>query len=141
MTISGPIILIDDDQDDHDIFKTICSNLGVCENLMHFDNGFDLLKYLKTSGESPFAIISDINMPYMDGMELKRLINEDAYLRNKSIPFMFFSTAATKSQVSHAYDLGVQGFFVKGNTFEETERKFRRILEYWSDCQHPNSVK
>lgn len=80
-------------------------------------------------------------MPHMDGMEVRRLINEDLLLKSKAIPFIFFSTSASAAQVRKAYDLTVQGFFIKGNSFEETERKFRRILEYWSDCQHPNSLE
>ena len=141
MHISGPIILLDDDHDDHDIIKAVCENLGVCAQLRFFDNGFELLKYLKTTGESPFAILCDINMPHVGGMDVRKIINEDDYLRSKSIPFIFFSTAATPDQVKKAYDLTVQGFFLKGNSFAETERKFKRILEYWSDCKHPNSVK
>jgi len=139
MRISGPIILVDDDDDDHEIFRTVCESLGVCQHLIHFTNGFDLLKFLKTNEQIPFVILCDINMPLMNGMELRRLINADPYIKSKAIPFIFFSTAATPSQVQQAYDMTVQGFFIKGQSFGETERKFRRILEYWSESKHPNS--
>ena len=133
--------MVDDDEDDHFIFTSICEKLGLPNKLMILNNGFDVLKYLKTTEQKTFAIICDINMPNLDGLSLRSLINEDAYLRSKSIPFIFFSTSATVDQVRTAYDLTVQGFFIKGNSFEETEQKFRRIVEYWSDCKHPNSVK
>ena len=132
--ITGPIILIDDDQDDHDIFKSICDNLGVCDQLKHFNNGGDVLAYLKTTAECPFVIICDINMPNLDGLGVKEIICKDPHLKNKAIPFVFFSTSSSNEQIKKAYELTVQGFFIKGNSFEETERKFRRILEYWSDC-------
>ncbi|MBT1704511.1 response regulator [Fulvivirgaceae bacterium PWU20] len=142
MNIVGPIILVDDDHDDHEIIKSICENLGVCQYLKFFDNGFDLVSYLKTSGETPFLILCDINMPHINGMALRKLISEDAFLKRKSIPFIFFSTAATPDQVKEAYeDLTVQGFFIKGNTFQDTERRFKNILQYWSDCKHPNSIQ
>jgi CheY-like chemotaxis protein len=140
MKISGPILLIDDDEDDHELFRTVCEKLGVCQHLVHFDNGLDVLKFLKSNVEIPFVIMCDINMPRMNGMELRRILYEDDYLKNKAVPFIFFSTSASAQQVREAYDLTVQGFFIKGTSYKETETTFRRILEYWSDCRHPNSL-
>jgi CheY-like chemotaxis protein len=139
MEICGPIIIVDDDHDDHEIFGEVCETLHVSEHLLFFDNGLDLIKYLKSTEKLPFVILCDINMPMLDGMALRKVIEADEVLRRKSIPFIFFSTSATDQQVKEAYTLTVQGFFVKGRTFQETRRKFRRILEYWSDCRHPNS--
>src|SRR5690606_7475316 len=102
MNIKGPIILLDDDEDDHDIIQAICENLGVYHYLRHFTDGFELLEFLKTTNESPFVILSDINMPHVGGMEVRQIINEDTYLRSKSIPFIFFSTAASFNQVRKA---------------------------------------
>jgi CheY-like chemotaxis protein len=140
MNISGPIIIVDDDEDDHDIIKAICKKLGICDFLMFFNSGIDLLKFLRTSNQRPFVILCDINMPAMDGLAVRKLIESDPYLKSKSVPFIFFSTSSTKEQIRTAYDMTVQGYFVKGITLEETERKLRRILEYWSDCKHPNSI-
>jgi CheY-like chemotaxis protein len=78
-----------------------------------------------------------MNMPRMSGLELRRRINEDEILRRKSIPFVFFTTAASKQQVEEAYDLTVQGFFIKEPSFIETQRTFKLILEYWDKCKHP----
>ncbi len=139
MKISGPIILVDDDQDDHDIFITVCENLGVCQHLKHFNNAIEFLSFFETTTEKPFIILCDINMPRMDGLQLRAVINENETLRRKSVPFIFFSTVATEAQVRKAYDLTVQGFFVKGNSIKEIQDKFRLILEYWSDCRHPNT--
>jgi CheY-like chemotaxis protein len=139
MKISGPIIIVDDDYDDHEIYAEVCRTLDVSRHLLFFDNGMDLIKYLKSTDAAPFVILCDINMPVLDGMSLRKAIEADESLKNKSIPFIFFSTAATDQQVAEAYSLTVQGFFVKGRNFQETQRKFRHILEYWSDCQHPNS--
>jgi CheY-like chemotaxis protein len=136
--ITAPILLVDDDEDDHAIFKEICIELGLVDRIVFFRNGFELLDFLKYATVSPFIILCDINMPRMDGLQLRAVLNQDENLRRKSIPFIFLSTSATESQVSVAYDLTVQGFFIKGNSYEETKKKFERILLYWSDCQHPN---
>jgi CheY-like chemotaxis protein len=139
LNISGPIILVDDDHDDHEIFKLVCTQLGVCDFFRHFLSGMELINYLEATTEKPFIILCDINMPMMNGIQVREKINSNEILRRKSIPFIFFSTSATDAQVQKAYDLTVQGFFLKGMTLQETEARFKKILEYWSECRYPNS--
>jgi CheY-like chemotaxis protein len=136
-----PIIFLDDDTDDHFIFTEICKKIGVQNQLKFFKHGEDLLDYLKTTADKPFIIFCDINMPQMSGLKVRKNINDDKHLREKSIPFVFFSTAASPEQIKEAYNLTVQGFFIKEPTFVETEETFRLILKYWQKCKHPNSSR
>ena len=138
---SEPIIIVDDDTDDHFIFTEIAERLDLQNEIKFFKNGNEVLAYLRTTTDKPFIILCDINMPHISGLELRKTINEEEYLRRKSIPFVFFSTAANKQQVRTAYDLTVQGFFLKEQTFIETEHTFKLILDYWDKCLHPNSAK
>ena len=140
MTMKGPIIFVDDDADDEFIYEEICRKIGLINQLRFFRRGEAALAYLRETAEKPFIIFCDINMPEMDGLRLRKTINEEEYLRKKSIPFVFFSTAATKAQVRTAYDLTVQGFFIKEQSFGDTEETFRMILKYWEKCRHPNQV-
>src|SRR5687767_11681131 len=105
MSISGPIIFVDDDADDQFIYQEICLKLGVANRLKFFHRADTVLKYLRETAEKPFIIFCDINMPEIDGLDLRRQINNEEFLRQKSIPFVFFSTAATPAQVRTAYDL------------------------------------
>lgn len=136
-----PIIFLDDDTDDHFIFSETCTKIGVRNPLKFFRSGNDLLHYLRETEDKPFIIFSDINMPQMSGLVLRRHINNDAYLRDKSIPFVFFSTAASPEQIREAYHLAVHGFFLKEATFDDLESTLRMILSYWKKCKHPNAVK
>jgi CheY-like chemotaxis protein len=137
MQSSAPIIIVDDDMDDHFILSEIGTRLGIKNRLVFFRSGSDVLQYLRTTTQKPFIILCDINMPQMDGLELRRIIDGDEVLRKKSVPFLFFSTAASTHQVSEAYDLTVQGFFIKESGFEETAKTLKLILDYWSKCLHP----
>lgn len=136
--MKGPIIFVDDDADDQFIYEEIFRKIGRLNKLKFFRRGEALLAYLRETTDKPFIIFCDINMPEMDGLQLRKTINDEENLRKKSIPFVFFSTAATNSQVRLAYDLTVQGFFIKEHNFAETEETFRLILRYWEKCQHPN---
>lgn len=136
MTIDEPIIIIDDDPDDREIIKTLCAE-GICNSMLFFANGPDALAYLRKARTKPFVLLCDINMPGMDGLRLREEINNDEHLRKKSIPFIFFSTAASDSQVARAYQMTVQGFFLKANTFQETKETLDIIFKYWRKCKHP----
>jgi CheY-like chemotaxis protein len=139
MKVPGPIINIDDDEDDHEIIIAICEKLGIAKYLKCFRDGQQALDYLRVSQQYPAIILCDINMPRITGFELRKTINANNTLRERSVPFIFYSTAAELAQVQEAYKMTVQGFFLKGTNFEEAERTFKVILDYWLLCKHPNS--
>jgi CheY-like chemotaxis protein len=136
MTIKGPIVIVDDDDDDHYILKRVCEKLGITTPIMFFSDGKKLLEYLRSSPDRPFIILCDVNMPVMNGLEVKRHIDDDEYLRKKGIPFIFFSTSAMSSIVREAFSMSVQGFFLKAQSLEELEKTLSIIFAYWEKCEH-----
>lgn len=138
--IQEPIVVVDDDADDQYFIRTICEKLGVTAELIFFDDGLQALNYLKTTSRKTFLILCDINMPIMNGLELRRSIQENERLRKQSIPFVFLSTAARPKEVIEAYNLTVQGFFLKASQLSEMEKTLDLIFNYWLKCKHPNTV-
>lgn len=141
LLITDPIVIVEDDADDQYFIRTICDKLGVTAELLFFEDGLRALNYLESTQSKTFLILCDINMPVMNGIELRRKIQENVMLRQKSIPFVFLSTAARQKEVEEAYDLTVQGFFVKASQLTEMEKSLELILNYWLRCKHPNSFK
>lgn len=140
MSVTGPIIFVEDDEDDLFIYEEICRKLNLPNKLIFFRQGEAAIEYLRRTSDKPFIIFCDINMPEMDGLQLRQQINDEEHLRRKSIPFVFFSTAATDQQVAMAYDLTAQGFFIKESNFAEVQSNIKMILDYWSKCKHPNKT-
>ena len=93
---SGPIIVIDDDADDKDIFESVLKELGVDNKRLWFTNCKDAFEYLRTTNEQPFIIFCDVNIPGLTGIEFKRQIDKHPQLRKKSIPFIFYSTSVNQ---------------------------------------------
>lgn len=141
MNKNGPIIIIEDDQDDQDMLSEIFKELNFENETVYFGDGESALDYLIKSTIEPFIILSDINMPKLNGMELREKIHTNEDLRLKCIPYLFFSTSAEQGHVVDAYSKSVQGFFVKPASFNKLKEVIRVIIEYWKECESPNYIK
>ncbi len=137
MEITGSILIVDDDDDDHYILRRVCEKIGVTTPIIFFTDARHVLDYLKTTKERPFLILSDVNMPVVNGLELKRQIDADPELSRKAIPFVFFSTSAMAQVVREAFDMAASGFFIKGQNLDDLEDTLRVIFEYWTRCERP----
>jgi CheY-like chemotaxis protein len=139
MPTKGPIVIIDDDPDDQEMIERVLKRLDPELKVKKFLDGEEALHYLQHENEQPFLILCDINMPIMNGLELKKHIEASEFLSRKSIPFVFLTTTTNMDQVRQAYHLKVQGFFSKGQTFDELKSSLHNIIHYWKASKHPNS--
>lgn len=134
----GPIVVIEDDEDDQEVLTEIFRRLGHENELIFFQDGNIALDFLNKTDLHPFLILSDINMPKINGFQLRQKIFEIEALKLKCIPYLFFTSSSHKKEVVDAYGMSVQGFFVKPNSMQELENTIRRIMEYWQECIAPN---
>lgn len=139
MNINGPVIIIEDDLDDQQILTEIFQKQDYPNEILFFSEGEKALAFLDDTDVIPFLILSDINMPKLDGFALRKKIKEDAALQVKCIPYLFFTTAANHKAVVEAYSMSVQGFFIKDTSFNELEKTIILIMEYWRKCVAPNN--
>jgi CheY-like chemotaxis protein len=106
---------------------------------VHFAvDGQDLLDYLRHEGRyadgtvdapRPQIILLDLNMPRMDGREALAEIKADATLRQ--IPIVVLTTSRDSEDVFRTYDLGVNSFITKPNTFAGLVDLMRTWTQYW----------
>jgi CheY-like chemotaxis protein len=73
---TGLILFIDDNKEEHTLFKHSMKETEVKNKIKTFSNGEDALAFI-TETKEIFFIISDINMPKMDGLKLKRRIESN----------------------------------------------------------------
>lgn len=141
MNVKGPIVFIEDDQDDQEIVAQAFHDLKLENEVIFFSDGEKALAYLVETDIEPFIIFSDINMPRLSGMELRKKVHENEDLRLKSIPYLFFTTSAEQRHVIDAYSKSIQGFFVKPSDFSELKKTLMSIVDYWQRCVSPNYIK
>jgi CheY-like chemotaxis protein len=137
----GPIIFIDDDEEDHLIFLPILQQLAPQSPVRFFTDVQQALDYLRSTPDRVFLIISEVALHPMNGLEMRAQIEQDEALKRKAIPFIFFSSPVYKQQVEEAYQYTIQGFFEKQNNVEAMHQQLQAIVAYWAACLHPNRFK
>ncbi|HEX8462879.1 MAG TPA: response regulator [Segetibacter sp.] len=132
-----PIYIVDDDIDDKEIVQEVWEQMGLENKLVFFSTGDELISQLKQKEETPFIIICDVNLPMVDGFEIREKLYNDPETRYKTVPFIFWSNSASKEQIKKAYDLGAHGMFIKGASFDELKKSFTKIVDYWQSSLTP----
>jgi len=141
MNKNGSIIIIEDDLDDQALLAEVFNELKYKNEVLYFNDGVLAYDHLVNNHIEPFIVISDINLPKLNGMELREKIHNNEDLRLKCTPYLFFTTSSEQQHVIDAYSKSVQGFFVKPNSFDELKRSMKLIIDYWKECVSPNYVK
>jgi two-component system chemotaxis response regulator CheY len=93
-------------------------------NCFEASNGDEALELLRS--EWVDAILTDINMPVMDGQEFLRRLSEDELLR--SIPTIVISTDATAHRMASMASLGARGYVTKPFLPEVLRAELERTL-------------
>ena len=140
MTDFAPILIVEDDRDDQTFLQKALRELDVKHPVIFCHNGIEALSYLDTAEILPFLIISDINMPLMNGIQFRKKLIDDERLKKQHIPFVFLTTAGDPVSVSVAYKLSVQGFFEKKNTYIAFREQLNQIITYWEGSLYPRNV-
>lgn len=139
MSKGETIVIIEDDQDDQEVLREVFQSLDVGKELVFFESSNEAFNFLMSTSLKPFLIISDINLPKMTGLDLKRKIDTTDYLRRKAIPFVFLTTADRTNTIDEAYSItNLQGYFRKGINMEEIRKTISCIVNYWSAALHPS---
>jgi CheY-like chemotaxis protein len=138
MQKSGPIVVIEDDMDDQQLLEETFTFLNYPNEVIFFTDGYKALEYIQKTDVQPFLILSDINMPAIDGFALKKMIQNNEELKVRCIPYLFFTTGVDKKGVFDAYSMSAQGFFIKPSTMTGLQDTVRKIIEYWRECYAPS---
>ena len=131
MNKNGPIIVIDDDADDQELMKEILSRINIRNEVIFFSSGETALDYLVKESSNPFLVLSDIKLPGMDGITLRKKLLDTENRYGKHVPFIFLTTGTYRKAVLDAYAVSVQGFFIKPLLLSDLQSLVYKIIDYW----------
>jgi CheY-like chemotaxis protein len=106
------IIIAEDDADDGDFVQKSFVKHAAFSKVDWVKNGRELLELLRNSkGKMPDVILTDINMPIMNGIEALDLIFHDPGLCG--IPCFVYSSTVNPAYERKCKELGIRGFLIK----------------------------
>jgi len=118
------ILIVDDFSTMRRIIKNLLHDLGY-DNSHEADDGTTALPMLR-NGSFDF-LITDWNMPGMQGIDLLRAVRSDPKLR--TLPVLLVTAEARRDQIVMAAEAGVNGYIVKPFTAQTLKEKIDRIFE------------
>ncbi len=118
------ILVVDDFSTMRRIIKNLLKDLGF-SNIQEADDGNTALPMLN-QGDFDF-VVTDWNMPGMQGIDLLRAIRADDKL--KHLPVLMVTAEAKKEQIVAAAQAGVNGYVVKPFTAATLKEKLDKIFE------------
>ncbi len=123
MTADPRFLIVDDFSTMRRIVRNLLKEIGFA-NAEEAEDGAVALNMLR-AGKYDF-VVSDINMPNMNGFELLKNVRADDSL--KSIPFLMVTAEAKKEDIVQAAQSGANGYIVKPFTKATLEEKVQKIM-------------
>lgn len=133
-TISHPILLVDDNSLDIDLFERALRKTNSEIKLDTAKGGERALEYIQKweAGLAvPVVILLDLKMPKINGLEVLRALK--SHPRFKTIPIVILTSSNETSDIQQAYELGVNSYIMKSVDYDEFARAVALIHHYW--CQ------
>lgn len=117
-------LVVDDFPTMRRIVRSLLKELGFT-NVEEAEDGQDALNKLR-AGNFEF-VVSDWNMPNLDGLEMLKEIRQDDTL--KELPVLMVTAEAKKENIIAAAQAGANGYVVKPFTAATLEEKLNKIFD------------
>lgn len=120
--MSGTILIIDDSYSMRESIKYILNGSGY--SVIEAADGVDGFNKLKSSKID--CVVTDINMPNLNGIELIKKIRSDG--ETKMMPVLVLTTESEFDMIRKGRDVGATGWIVKPFNDEKLLTAVRKVL-------------
>jgi DNA-binding NtrC family response regulator len=123
------IIIVDDDSDEIDWITSALNTLDSEVKCLSFNEAKVAMNHMKAMEKKPLAVILDLNMPEISGLEILRNMQDP--VRNKQIHVIIHScTEPPEKIMAEITSLG-GSFIIKPYTYTDYRETFRSLLLNW----------
>jgi two-component system, chemotaxis family, chemotaxis protein CheY len=117
------VLIVDDTSTSRMLVRDGLQQIGI-KNISHAADGVKALEFMMTT--PAHMIISDLNMPNLDGMGLLKKIRE--YGPTKKVPFIILTAQKDNALIQKAASLGVNNYLVKPFTTDSLRKAIEAIV-------------
>ena len=117
------ILIVDDDKTTRKLLSLYLKGKGY--EIVTAENGLDAME--KLGMDTINLIVSDMNMPYMDGIELTKTLKADAAWSH--IPIIMVTTEADEDEKTKALEAGVDDYLVKPTNADQITDSIKKIIK------------
>jgi CheY-like chemotaxis protein len=136
------ILLVDDSPRDTELALDALAQNNLANEVVAVRDGTEALDYLHRRGQfadrgngQPAAILLDLKMPKVDGIEVLRQIKSDPQL--KMIPVVVLTSSREEQDLVKSYELGVNAYIVKPVQFQEFVEAVKLVGAFWAVVNEP----
>ncbi|WP_233590045.1 response regulator [Flavobacterium microcysteis] len=121
------VFLVDDDQDDRELFEEVIKGIDNSIHLQMFKNALELMDYLNRDDITlPQIIFLDLNMPLVSGTESLKQIRSNP--RFMDISIAIYSTSSLEKDIEETFVNGANIYITKPNDFSILKKTIKNVL-------------
>jgi two-component system response regulator len=133
---SHTILLVEDNPDDLELARTALADSPYAGPVDVVRDGAEALDYLFREGsyaqrppDEPRAVLLDIKLPLVDGIEVLRRLKGDE--RTRHVPVIMLTSSAQERDLAACYRLGGNSYIVKPVDADAFFETVRHVGRYW----------
>ena len=127
------ILLVEDRAEDIELMLRSFKRSRLCNEIVVRRDGVEALEYLQNA-EAPAFILTDINMPRMDGIAFTHNVRKIERLR--FIPIVMLTNSSEEPDLIASYECGANSYVLKPVRFADFTELIDRLGMYWLVLNH-----
>ena len=134
------ILVVDDDEIDHEILVREFKTRGIDNPIVHAYSGEEALQIMRGTGEGaiqkPFIVLLDLKMPRMNGHEFLHEVREDPSIHNVTV--IVLTSSDNQRDRIEAYEKHVAAYMLKSTITEDIDKLFQLLDVYMHYVLYPD---
>lgn len=129
------VLVVDDDPGHRSLIRRNLVRAGLAAEIREFAGGEEVLAWLRDAPDGRYAMLLDVRMPRVDGLEVLGTIKTDPRLQ--PMPVLMLTTTDDPTEVRRAAELGCNLYLTKAHGYQAFGETMALVAGLLSRVQVP----